>query len=123
MTAAGKYPTSKPKECIEAGFDIVFRGNVEDTLSDFLSKLTLKYPFVNSELAQPGYFFNDSSGNYINTGIANSLEANDYALARHLIPQKYHRSYSHGFLMGSKGCLFNCVFCTSSGSGYKARDP
>ncbi|OQY55064.1 MAG: hypothetical protein DRR08_03035 [Candidatus Parabeggiatoa sp. nov. 2] len=124
LIAAGKYPTSKPKECIETGFDIVLQGNVEDTLSDFLDNLSLKYPFVNPKLIQSlGYFFKDSNGDYIDTGIANSLEANSYALARHLIPQKYHRHYSDGFLIGSKGCLFNCVFCTSSGSGYKARAP
>ena len=124
LIAGGKYPTFKPKGCIETGFDIVLQGNVEDTLSNFLNNLSLKNPFVNSELVQsPGYFFKKHNGDYLNTGIANSLDASGYAMARHLIPIEYHRQYTHGFLIGSKGCLYNCVFCTSSGSGYKAREP
>jgi len=124
LIAGGKYPTFKPKVCIETGFDIVLQGNVEETLSDFLDNLSLKYPFVDSTLTQPlGYFFKDIHGNYIDTDIAHSLDSNHYVLARHLIPQKYHRRYSHGFLLGSRGCLFTCLFCPSSGTGYKEREP
>lgn len=124
MMAGGKYPTFKPKECLETGFDIVLQGNVEKTLSDFLDNLSLKSPFVDAALTQPpGYFFKDVHENHVDTGIAHSLESNHYALARHLIPQKYHRRYSHGFLIGSRGCLFTCLFCTSSRTGYKERDP
>jgi len=124
LIAGGKYPTFKPAECIETGFDIVLQGNVEATISDFLNNLTFKYPFVDSTWTQlPGYFFKDKHGNYVDTGIAYSLNSNHYGLARHLIPQKYHQRYSHGFLIGSRGCLFNCLFCTSSGTGYKEREP
>ncbi len=124
LMAGGKYPTFKAKECIETGFDIALQGNVEETLSDFLDNLSLKYPFVDSTLTQPpGYFFKDTHGNHVNTGIAHSLDSNRYVLARHLMPQKYHRRYSHGFLIGSRGCLYTCLFCPSSRTGYKEREP
>ncbi len=122
LMAGGKYPTFKPRDCIEAGFDIVLQGNVEETLSDFLDNLSLKS--VDATLTQPpGYFFKDAHGNHVDTGIAHSLDSNHYALARHLIPQKYQPRYSHGFLIGSRGCLYTCLFCTSSGTGYKEREP
>jgi anaerobic magnesium-protoporphyrin IX monomethyl ester cyclase len=121
LMAGGKYPTFKPTDCIEKGFDIVLQGNVEQTLSDFLESLTLNLAPTLPQMQ--GYCFKDVQGNYINTGIAHSLDSNHYVLARHLIPQKYHRRYSHGFLIGSRGCLYTCLFCTSSRTGYKERSP
>ena len=122
LMAGGKYPTFKPRDCIETGFDIVLQGNVEETLSNFLDNLSLKS--VDATLTQPpGYFFKDAHGNYVDTGIAHSLNSNHYVLARHLIPQKYQPRYSHGFLIGSRGCLYTCLFCTSSRTGYKEREP
>jgi anaerobic magnesium-protoporphyrin IX monomethyl ester cyclase len=122
LMAGGIHPTYQPKECLEAGFDIVARGEVEDTLSDFLD--SLEPPFVNGgEQLPPGYFFPDRQGQYVDTGIAQSPDINRYLPARQLLPHEYHRRYSHGVLMGSRGCIFGCIFCASSHTGYRQRDP
>lgn len=123
LFAGGIHPTYNPKDCLEAGFDIVARGEVEDTLSDFLNQLSLKYPFVNGREPPPGYFYRGSNGSYVDTGIARSPDINRYVPARHLLPKYYHRRYSHGVLMGSRGCMFGCVFCASARTGYRERDP
>ena len=90
LIAGGKYPTFKPKECIEAGFHIALRGNVEETVSDFLDNLNFEYPFVDlASTPPPGYFFKDEHGKPVDTGIAHALDSKHYALARHLIPRNY----------------------------------
>ncbi len=124
LMAGGIHPTYQPKECLEAGFDIVARGEVEDTFSDFLDNLSLEPPFINGgEQLPSGYFFQDADGQYVDTGIARSLDINRYVPARQFLPHEYHSRYSHGVLMGSRGCVFGCVFCVSSHTGYRQRDP
>lgn len=122
MIAGGFHPTYRPKECVDAGFHIVARGEVEDTLSDFLDRLDGTPPFVNLKSAvPPGYFFKDKSGNYSDTGIARCADVNRFLPARHLFPREYHTRYTHGLLMGSRGCQYNCVFCVSGKTGYRQR--
>jgi radical SAM superfamily enzyme YgiQ (UPF0313 family) len=124
MIAGGFHPTYRPEECIEAGFDIVARGEVEDTLPDLLDNLDLKPPFVNKEFAlPPGYFYRDADGKYVDTGIAHCIDVNRFAPARHLLPKEYHNRYTHGLLMGSRGCCYSCIFCGSGHTGYRQRDP
>jgi radical SAM superfamily enzyme YgiQ (UPF0313 family) len=124
MIASGTYPAYRPKECLKTGFDIVLQGNVENTLSDFLNHLTPQSPHVDQSLHQPiGYHFKDSTGHFIDTGISRSLSASPYVQSRYLIPKKYHQRYTHGFLVGSKGCHYACTFCISAETGYKVREP
>ncbi|MBI4788806.1 MAG: B12-binding domain-containing radical SAM protein [Chloroflexi bacterium] len=124
MIAGGFHPTYRPKECLDAGFDIVARGEVEDTLSDFLDNLDSRAPFVKKEFAPPpGYFFRNSDGDYADTGIARCVNVDRFVPARHLLPKHYHHRYTHGLLMGSRGCRYSCIFCASGRTGYRQRDP
>lgn len=124
LFAGGIHPTYCPEECIEAGFDFVARGEVEDTLADVLRKIGPPRPFLSNGLKlPPGYFYKAASGEYVDTGIARSPDINRWAPARYLLPKKYHRRYSHGVLMGSRGCVFGCTFCASARTGFRERDP
>jgi anaerobic magnesium-protoporphyrin IX monomethyl ester cyclase len=123
MIAGGFHPTYRPKECIDAGFDIVARGEIEDTLSDFLDNLDGKPPLVKDISLPPGYFFKDASGEYVDTGIARCANVDRFVPARHLMPKAYHGRYTHGLLMGSRGCWYSCIFCAAGYNGYRARDP
>ncbi len=111
MLAGGFHPTYRPKECIDAGFHIVARGEVEDTLSDFLDNLGFKPPFVNKEVAlPPGYFFKDTDGEYVDTGIARCANFDRFVPARHLMPKEYHTSLYPRALDGIAGMsLFLCL--------------
>ena len=124
LFAGGIHPTYCPEECIEAGFDFVAKGEVEDTISDVLSAMNMARPFLrNGQTLPPGYFYKDSAGKYVDTGTARSPDINRWEPARHLLPAKYHKRYSHGVLMGSRGCAFKCVFCASANTGFRERDP
>ena len=124
LIAAGKYPTANPQQCIESGYDVVFRGNVERSICKFLSHhFSPKFPFIKAEADLPsGYYFKNENGDYTDTGEAYSADTH-YVLDRSLIPQKYHKRYTHGFLKGSRGCLYKCAFCTAAESKFKLRDP
>jgi magnesium-protoporphyrin IX monomethyl ester (oxidative) cyclase len=124
LIAGGIHPTYCPEECIEAGFALVARGEVEDTLATVLGAASPTPPFFgNGYTPPPGYFYKGSSGEYIDTGVARSPDINRWVPARHLLPAKYHRRYSHGVLMGSRGCLFGCTFCASARTGFREREP
>ncbi len=124
MIAGGFHPTYKPKECIDAGFDIVARGEVEDTLPDVLDHLNAEHPFVNQDFTlPPGYFFKNGDEHYVDTGIARCMDVDRFTPARHLVPEEYHNSYTHGLLVGSRGCHYSCVFCGAGHTGYRQRAP
>jgi radical SAM superfamily enzyme YgiQ (UPF0313 family) len=55
MMAGGIHPTYRPKECIEAGFDIVARGEIEDTLPAVLDNISSSPPFIRGSTLPPGY--------------------------------------------------------------------
>ncbi len=121
LIAGGIHPTYNAQECIDAGFDIVARGEVEDTLSSFLEGLRGIKPYVNGHYIPPGYYYPVADGSCADTGIARSEDVNRYTPARHLLPRYYHDRYSHGVLMGSRGCVYGCVFCASAKTGYRER--
>jgi magnesium-protoporphyrin IX monomethyl ester (oxidative) cyclase len=124
LFAGGIHPTYCPMECIEAGFDFVARGEVEDTLCDVLNAMSPSRPFLkNGYQLPPGYFYKAPNGSYLDTGIARSLDINRWVPARHLLPARYHKRYSHGVLMGSRGCVFGCTFCASARTGFREREP
>ena len=124
LFAGGIHPTYCAKECIDAGYDFVARGEVEDTLCSVLNAMNRVPPFLNSDhQLPPGYFYKAPNGEYIDTGIARSPDVNRWVPARHLLPAKYHRRYSHGVLMGSRGCVFRCTFCASARTGFREREP
>lgn len=124
LFAGGIHPTYCPEECIEAGYDFVARGEVEDTIADVLGAMETTRPFLRNGFKPPsGYFYKGPNGERIDTGIARSPDLNRWTPARHLLPAKYHRRYSHGVLMGSRGCTFGCAFCASARTGFKEREP
>lgn len=124
LFAGGIHPTYCPEESIKAGFDFVARGEVEDSLCEVLRHIGPPRPFLkNGYHLPPGYFYKSASGTYVDTGIARSPDINRWVPARNLLPKKYHRRYSHGVLMGSRGCVFGCTFCASARTGFRERDP
>src|SRR5215217_2684072 len=124
LFAGGIHPTYCPEECIEAGYDFVARGEVEDSLAEVLRHVGPPRPFLKNGFKLPqGYFYTSADGAYVDTGIARATDINRWVPARHLLPKKYHRRYSHGVLMGSRGCVFGCTFCASARTGFRERDP
>lgn len=124
LIAGGIHPTYRPADCLDAGFDIVARGEVEDSLSDVLENLRPSSPFLDPSFQAPrGYYFRGPTGNDVDTGISRSVDVDRFVPARHLLPSEYHRHYTDGVLMGSRGCVFGCAFCASARTGFRARDP
>jgi anaerobic magnesium-protoporphyrin IX monomethyl ester cyclase len=125
LFAGGIHPTYCPEECLEAGYDFVALGEVEDTLSGFLDAVAKGGPpyLTNGYKTPAGYCYRAWNGDLVNTGIARSPDINRWVPARHLLPAKYHRRYSHGVLMGSRGCVFGCTFCASARTGFREREP
>lgn len=124
LFAGGIHPTYCPEECIDGGYDFVAKGEVEDTICDVLNMMKPRRPFLAADAKLPaGYFFRDASGAFVDTGIARAQDINRWVPARHLLPAKYHKRYSHGVLMGSRGCAFKCTFCASAATGFREREP
>src|SRR5262249_39183555 len=124
LFAGGIHPTYCPEECIEAGFDFVARGEVEDSISEVLRHIGPPRPFLKNGWKPPlGYFYKSGNGAYVDTGLARVAVLTGGVRARVRLPQKSHRRYSHGVLMGSRGCVFACTFCASARTGFRERDP
>lgn len=124
MIAGGAHPTHRPQECIEGGFDIAARGEVDDTIAAILDNIDLKqFRKTKKSDLPPGYFFKDTRGNYVDTGIAVCKDVDRFPPARHLIPAEYQPHYSHGALIASRGCCYSCIYCSAGLNGYRKRDP
>ena len=130
VVSGGNHPTLFPEESIHNGFDITVIGEGEKPLEGVVQYLNdpTQYPLDNIK----GLGFLDSTGIYKTTGPADIIqELDDLPFpARHLFDPDEFRSSDgelkgYGSLIGTRGCPFQCTFCSTSAFGprYRRRTP
>lgn len=98
--AGGPHPSGDPKGTLALGFDVVFIGEGEESLIEFLTKVSLNESYTKIK----GISFIDEEGTYYNTGKRTLLDLNKYAP----FPAK---TFIFGAIEITRGCPYFCYFC------------
>jgi B12-binding domain/radical SAM domain protein len=100
LIAGGPHPSGDPKGTIKIGFDVVFIGESEESLIEFLKneKTEQDYSMVK------GIAYLDKNGNYIYTGKRTPVDLDNYSP----FPTKYNK---FGAIEITRGCPYFCYFC------------
>jgi len=134
LVAGGPLPTCEPGPFLEA-FDVVVRGEGEQTLLDLLEALRQGTDWV----AVPGLAYPQKSGGPGETGVAytpertflKNLDQLPFPARRWLPNDQYIQytrkkyGYSITTVMSTRGCPFRCEFCSNVvfGGSYRERSP
>lgn len=124
VVLGGIHPTVLPDEALNTGYvDIVIRREGEETLN-------LLYDIIKKRMDYskiPGISFINESGHVIHNqdaGLLKDLNALP-TFPYHFFEKNLHR-YNLGFIMASRGCPFDCIFCSQrsiSGRVYRYLEP
>jgi B12-binding domain/radical SAM domain protein len=100
LIAGGPHPSGDPKGTIKIGFDVVFIGESEESLIEFLKneKTEQDYSMVK------GIAYLDKNGNYIYTGKRTPVDLDNFSP----FPTKYNK---FGAIEITRGCPYFCYFC------------
>lgn len=98
--AGGPHPTGDPFGTLKMGFDIVIRGEGEETLIELLDKVINDEDYYNVN----GISFLDRSDNFYSTGYREPVNLDQY------IPFSL-RFEKFNPIEVSRGCPFGCYFC------------
>lgn len=120
----GIHPTVLPEESLRTDVvDIVVRGEGEKTLDTLYDTIKNKRDYSQVD----GISFIDESGNIRHNKDAPLLEdLNLLPEFPYYLFEKYANRYNFGFLIGSRGCPYDCIFCSQrkiSGKKYRFLSP
>ena len=116
----GIHPTVLPKEALNSGcVDIVVRREGDETLNSLCELLKKGEDF--SHLT--GISFRDRNGSFIHNEDARLLpDLNDLPSFPYYLFDENLGKYNLGFIFSSRGCPYNCIFCSQRAiSGKKYR--
>ena len=103
MHWGGPHPTGDPEGTIKMGFDIVVRGEGEETLMEILKKIDENEDYRNVK----GIVFVDDKGEYRYTGQRSLINLDKY-------PPFAVKHNKFGPIEITRGCPFACYFCQTS---------
>ena len=98
--AGGPHPSGDPKGTLKMGFDIVFIGESEETLIEFLKKFRSKRDYLTIK----GIAYFDKNKNYHYAGKRTYIDLNKYPP----FPIKHNK---FGAIEITRGCPYICYFC------------
>jgi radical SAM superfamily enzyme YgiQ (UPF0313 family) len=118
----GIHPTVLPEEVLETGYaDVVVRNEGEKTLDLLYDRLKNRLDF--SGLQGISYV---SQGKVIHNEPADVVDLNTLPSFPYDLFHKYSPRYALGFITSSRGCPYDCIFCSQrsiSGRSYRFRSP
>lgn len=103
LIAGGPHPTGEPLETLLLGFDIVVRGEGEETFIEIIKKILNKENYNDVK----GISYLGANSKYIFTGHRKWLNLDDYSPI-----SEYYSKY--GAIEITRGCPFACSFCQTS---------
>ena len=119
----GVHATILPYEPFKYGADFVIRGEGEEVFTDFVKKI---YNGENYKEVKNLTYFDSNENRFIDNEIAPLVDLN-------LLPEfpydffyNYSRTYHFGMVIVTRGCPYNCIFCSQrsiSGKKYRTLSP
>ena len=103
LIAGGPHPTGAPEKTLEMGFDIVIRGEGEETLMELLNNIDEDKYYNRVK----GIAFIDDKGEYRWTGKRKTIDINKY-------PPFSIKHDRIGQIEITRGCPYGCYFCQTS---------
>lgn len=100
LIAGGPHPTGDPLGTLKIGFDVVVRGEGEETLLELLEKIDRNEDYTTVK----GIAFLDEGGEYRYTGRRDSIDLDKY-------PPFAVRHKKFGHIEITRGCPYGCHFC------------
>ena len=105
----GIHPTVLPQEALETGFvDIVVRGEGEEILSALYDMIKSGRDYSCLE----GISFKDSTTRIVHNPLAKLPDINLLPPFPYDLFAKHPGKYDLGFIVSSRGCPYNCIFCS-----------
>ncbi len=98
--AGGPHPSGDPKGTLKMGFNVVFTGESEETLIEFLKKIKNKENYHNIK----GLAYISKNNKYHYTGKRNLIDLDKFPP----FPVKYNK---FGAIEITRGCPYLCSFC------------
>jgi B12-binding domain/radical SAM domain protein len=98
--AGGPHPTGDPLGTLKMGFDVVIRGEGEETLIELLKNIDSKETYSNVK----GIDFLDNEGEYHYTGRRPPIDLDKY-------PPFAVKHNRFGYIEITRGCPYFCYFC------------
>jgi radical SAM superfamily enzyme YgiQ (UPF0313 family) len=119
----GIHPTVLPEEALETGYvDIVVRREGEEILNLLYDAIKRGDDYSQIQ----GISFRDGNGHIIHNPPAKLPSINSLPSFPYHLFTKYPGKYDLGFIMSSRGCPYNCIFCSQrsvSGQSYRYTTP
>ncbi|MBD3214959.1 MAG: TIGR04013 family B12-binding domain/radical SAM domain-containing protein [Candidatus Lokiarchaeota archaeon] len=103
LIAGGPHPSGDPRGTLKLGFDYVFVGEAEKTITKFFSKL--KHGEKPKNI--PGIAYIDENERYQFKKNRDTIDLNDY-------PPFPLKNTQYGAIEISRGCPYKCYFCQAS---------
>jgi radical SAM superfamily enzyme YgiQ (UPF0313 family) len=114
VVLGGSHPSFLPESSLEqTGADFVVMGEGEETLADLIRRIEAgdtRYADI------PGLAYRDASGSIVTTAprpLIDDLDSLPFPDRESLYRPDSYRSDDMGMIMTSRGCPFNCTFCSS----------
>lgn len=105
----GVHPTVLPEEVLKTNYvDIVVRGEAEITLSKLYNIIKSNQDYS----ALPGLSFKTNNGIRHNPSAPLISDLNTLPLFPYDLFKKISSRYSLGFIVSSRGCPYDCIFCS-----------
>jgi anaerobic magnesium-protoporphyrin IX monomethyl ester cyclase len=118
----GIHPTVLPEEVLQSGYaDIVVRNEGEETLEILYDRIKDGKDY--SDVKGISFL---SNGNIIHNGRADLVHLNSLPSFPYDLFYRYSPRYALGFITSSRGCPYDCIFCSQrsiSGKYYRFRSP
>ena len=103
LIAGGPHPTGEPLETLKIGFDIVVRGEGEETFTELLKRIIIEENYNDVK----GIAYINQYNEYVFTGNRNWLVPDNYSPI-----SEYFSKY--GPIEITRGCPFACSYCQTS---------
>ena len=115
----GIHPTVLPEEALNTGYvDIVVRREAEETMDALYDAIKTRKDYS----AILGISFRDANGKIVHNENAPLPDLDSFPPFPYHLFENYRDKYSLGFIMSSRGCPYNCIFCSQraiSGGKYR----
>lgn len=120
VIVGGIHATAMPEEFLEAGFEYVFTGEADSVITELVKGLSEQKDVSSVK----GLCFRDKDGSFHRNGPAELVDLKDVPPFPYHLFEKELGHYDLGAVLSSRGCPYQCIFCSQrsiTGLRYRTR--